>query len=64
MQRKKLKRKLHNGILYAITFVAAVAWVFSACTLDADSWLPVRVWLISSAWLGLFIYANGEDADD
>lgn len=59
-----MKQKLHNGILYTITFIAAVAWIFSACTLDADSWLPIRALLVSSAWLGLFLYANKEKLDD
>lgn len=53
------KNKLHNSILKVITGIAIVTWVIGACSLDSpDAGIPIFMCLVSSVWLGAFVYAN------
>ena len=55
MKRKKLK----NIILMTVTLTMIILFFTSMCALDADSWIPLQVCVLSFAWLALFTYANG-----
>lgn len=53
-------RKMKNAILKTTTWIAGITWTLSACALDSESNIPLVAYVIASAWLCLFIFANAE----
>lgn len=49
---------MKNLILKAVTVLAALALVVSACCLGSVSSVPHVAFLVSGAWIMLFMYAN------
>ena len=56
---RKFKREAHNFILKAITCIAGIMFLVSACAIDSPSWIPTIVCMVCMAWLAVFAYANG-----
>lgn len=56
MQKRK---KIKNFILKAIMSIVFFVWCYSVCTLDAPSWTPFIVMIVTSAILVAFAYVNG-----
>lgn len=50
-------------ILKALTIVAVIVMLISACAIDSDSWIPYIVCGISNAWLVLMTIANMPKGD-
>lgn len=55
---------MRNTVLKAITYIMAVIWIISACSLDSLSWIPTAVCMVSTAYLMLFLIANLEVNED
>lgn len=51
-------------ILKALTIIAIIVAILSACALDSESWLPYTACGISSAWLFLITIANAPKGSD
>lgn len=60
MKKRRLRAKLHNGILWVTTYSAFMVFVMSMASMDSDSWFPAVTLIISLAWLLLFSLANEE----
>lgn len=54
-----VKRTTKNKILKAIGYLNLTVFLFAACLVDSDSWVPSIVCLITGIYLGVFSYANG-----
>lgn len=54
-------RKMKNAILKTTTWIAGITWTLSACALDSESNIPLIAYVVASAWLCLFVFANAED---
>lgn len=54
----QIRRRLHDPVLIVITIIAASGWWIAAASLDSESFLPVVIWMICTAWLALFALAN------
>lgn len=53
-----MKRKLKNRILMGITYFAFASLMIAATQLHYHAIAPAAVYLVSSAWIALFMYAN------
>lgn len=51
-------------ILKALTIMATIIMLLSACAIDSDSWIPYIVCGISSAWLVFMTIANMPKGSD
>ena len=51
---------MKNKVLKAITWVASMVFIFSACELDSDSYIPHIICTVCLAWLLPFVLINGE----
>ena len=58
MKKRKIRAKLHNAILWIITYSAFMVFLLSLASMDSDSWLPPVALIVSLAWLLLFALAN------
>ena len=58
MKKRKIKAKLHNAILWIITYSAFMVFLFSLASMDSNSWLPPVALIVSLAWLLLIALAN------
>ena len=56
---QKAKIKIKNFILKSITSVAGFLWL--ACALDSESYIPTSVGVICGIWLVLFVCANSKE---
>lgn len=59
-ENQKRKLKLKNKIIKSITYVMAFIFIFSACLLDSDTWIPYIVCCVCLAWFILFMFVNRE----
>ena len=50
---------LKNKILKVITAVNGISFLYFACLLDSNAWVPGIICGINFTWLCLFAYANG-----
>lgn len=50
--------KAKNFILKTITKIDAMVFLYFACWLDVESWIPFYVCCATGAYLALFAYAN------
>ena len=55
------RRRVKNKVLKTITAIVGVLWLFSACSLDSISNIPIIVNLICTGWIFLIFLANKED---
>ena len=55
---KRKLRKIKNAFVKAFTVFMAVLWLVSATALDSFSNIPLIVFMVTGAYLALFIYAN------
>jgi hypothetical protein len=53
-----MKNKHRNAFLKAITWIASINFMLSACMLDSESIWPIISTALSLFWLGFFCYAN------
>lgn len=60
MKKRRLKRKLHNGLLWFVTYSAVILFTLSMAAMDSDTCIPAVVMILSLAWLLLFSLANEE----
>ena len=60
--KRKIKRIIHNGILYVLTTVAALGFIITALGLPNTSGLEFLNWLVvfvvCGAWIGAVTWAN------
>lgn len=57
---RRIRRKLHNVLLWTITEIAAVSIIIGGCIADVvDVWIPVTMILGGAGWLVAFNWANG-----
>ena len=52
--------KMKNKILKAINYIMAFIFLFFACLLDSDTWIPYIVCCVCLAWFILFMFVNRE----
>lgn len=55
------RRRVKNKVLKTITAIVGVLWLFSACSLDSISNIPIIVNLLCTGWIFLIFLANKED---
>ena len=60
MKKERLRKKLHNKVLWAITYIAAILFPLSMSAMDSNSCIPAVIMILSLAWLFLFSLANEE----
>ena len=60
MKKREIKRKLHNGILWLISYSAFILLLLSLASIGSESWLPPVALIVSLAWLLLFALVNVE----
>ena len=53
-------KKMKNKILKAINYIMAFIFLFFACLLDSDTWIPYIVCCVCLAWFILFMFVNRE----
>lgn len=58
MKKKRIKQKLHNISLCAITFVAFIVFLVSLACMDSDSWIQIVTLFLSLGWLMIFALVN------
>lgn len=58
MKKREIKRKLHNGILWILSYSAFILLLLSTASIGAESWLPPVAFIGSITWLSLFALAN------
>ena len=58
MKKREIKRKLHNGILWLISYSAFILLLLSIASIMADSWFPPVAFIVSIVWLSLFALVN------
>ena len=49
---------MKNKILKTINCIMAIIFLFFACLLDSDTWIPYIVCGICTIWFVLFVIAN------
>lgn len=54
-----MRRKAKNCFLIGSAYSAGIIFCTSLCFLDAESWIPTILCVISGLWLAAFAYANG-----
>lgn len=59
MPKRKRKSKIRNCILKTYATIVGFIWCYAACCLDAPSWTPMIVLIITSVLLVWFAWANG-----
>lgn len=60
MKKERLRKKLHNKVLWGITYIAVLLFTISMSAMDSNTYIPVVVMILSLAWLLLFSLANEE----
>lgn len=50
--------KVKNFILKTVAWINFLVFLYFACWIDADSWIPFIICCITGAYLALFAYAN------
>ena len=50
--------KVKNFILKTVAWINYLLFLYFACWIDADSWIPFIICCITGAYLALFAYAN------
>lgn len=58
MKKREIKRKLHNGILWGVSYLAFVLLLISASAIGVESIFHAVVMIASIGWLSLFALAN------
>ena len=58
MKKREIKRKLHNGILWLVSFSAFIVLLLSMASIGAESWLPPVAFIGSITWLSIFALVN------
>lgn len=58
MKKREIKRKLHNGILWLVSYSAFILLLLSMASIGTDSWFPPVALIVSLAWLLLFSLVN------
>lgn len=53
---RKKKKSLFERITAAVFFV----WLVSASAIDTESWIPFVACLLSTLWLGLYVYVHNK----
>lgn len=57
---KKMKRKIHNFVIKALTALNAFSLIYWICWIDCIiSWQPYVIMLVNFTWICLVLYANG-----
>ena len=59
MQKRRRIKRIKNYCLIASAYAAGIILCASLCFLDAESWVPTILCVISGLWLAVFAYANG-----
>jgi hypothetical protein len=57
--KRKAVLKMKRAVLKTSVWVAGIAFMFSICMVDSESWIPVIVCYLSLGWLMLMAWANG-----
>ena len=60
MKKRNLKAKVHNAILWIITYIAFFLFMLSGSCIDSDSWIPPVVMIVSLGWMLCFAKVNEE----
>lgn len=57
---KKMKRKIHNFVIKALTAINVFSPIYWICWIDCIiSWQPYVIMLVNFIWICLVLYANG-----
>lgn len=57
---KKMKRKIHNFVIKALTAINVFSLIYWICWIDCIiSWQPYVIMLVNFIWICLVLYANG-----
>lgn len=60
LKNRKIRRKIHNGIIKTLVFLNLFSLMFWVCCIDAIiSWQPYLIMAVNFAFLTLVAYANG-----
>lgn len=49
---------MKNFILKTWAYLNLIIWIFAACAIDSDSWIPAIVVCVVTVKLAIFAYAN------
>ena len=49
---------MKNFILKTWAYLNLIIWIFAACAIDSDSWIPTIVVCVVTVKLAIFAYAN------
>ena len=60
MKKRELKRKLHNGFLWVVSYSAFILLLLSLASIGSESWLPPVALIVSLTWLLVFALVNVE----
>lgn len=50
--------KVKNFILKTVAWINFLVFLYFACWIDVDSWIPFIICCITGAYLAIFVYAN------
>lgn len=59
--KRKLLRKIHNGILYVLNCIASIGFILSAMCANAEGkelLVAAAIFIICGGWLSAVIWAN------
>lgn len=57
-REREIKRKLHNGFLWIVTYSAFILFIISLASIESESRFPTVAAVVSIAWLLLFSLVN------
>ena len=60
MRKRRIMRKLHNGVLWIITGIMTMVFLVSLASADSESYFFVITTVISLAWIYAFAKVNEE----
>ena len=50
-------KKRRKSFFERITAAAGLVWLVSVSAINTESWIPYTACLLSTLWLGLYVYA-------
>lgn len=59
-----MKKKKKKSLFDHITAFMGVVWLVSVCFVDSESWLPFIICLITSLWLGMYVFKKDKQGGD
>ena len=60
MKKREIKRKLHNGFLWLVSYSAFILFLLSMASIGTGSWFPPVALIVSLVWLLIFALVNAD----